>query len=179
MRSKIEAIKQKVKVQAQEIYERYFKVAQAQPRGVVAKLGTIVSQIEKASQKQQSGNREWRNVLQSALEQLKVLLNEEGRVSAYELHSSGLVQTLLALLAAPPGPSPPTLRATKLRMQRITVFNSCFQTKDTNKEHNSAKILVHKLVSVLESIEKLPVYLYDTPGSGYGLQVYFAVSLRV
>lgn len=36
---------------------------------------------------------------------------------------------------------------------------------------NSATILVHKLVSVLESIEKLPVYLYDTPGSGYGLQV--------
>ncbi|XP_011267642.1 E3 ubiquitin-protein ligase HECTD1 isoform X4 [Camponotus floridanus] len=171
LRSKIEAIKQKVKVQAQEIYERYFKVAQAQPRGVVAKLGTIVSQIEKASQKQQSGNREWRNVLQSALEQLKILLNEEGRVSAYELHSSGLVQALLVLLAAPPGPSPPTLRATKLRMQRITVFNSCFQTKDKDKEHNSAKILVHKLVSVLESIEKLPVYLYDTPGSGYGLQI--------
>lgn len=171
LRSKIEAIKQKVKVQAQEIYERYFKAAQAEPRGVVAKLGAIVNQIEKASQKQQSGSREWRNILQTALEQLKILLNEEGRVSAYELHSSGLVQALLALLAAPPGPSPPTLRATKLRMQRIAAFKSCFQTKDTNKEPNSAKILVHKLVSVLESIEKLPVYLYDTPGSGYGLQV--------
>ncbi|KYQ58401.1 E3 ubiquitin-protein ligase HECTD1 [Trachymyrmex zeteki] len=171
LRSKIEAIKQKVKVQAQEIYERYFKAAQAQPRGVVAKLGAIVNQIEKASQKQQSGSREWRNILQTALEQLKVLLNEEGRVSAYELHSSGLVQALLALLAAPPGPSPPTLRATKLRIQRITAFKSCFQTKDTNKELNSAKILVHKLISVLESIEKLPVYLYDTPGSGYGLQI--------
>ncbi|KYN06757.1 E3 ubiquitin-protein ligase HECTD1 [Cyphomyrmex costatus] len=171
LRSKIEAIKQKVKVQAQEIYERYFKAAQAQPRGVVAKLGAIVNQIEKASQKQQSGSREWRNILQTALEQLKVLLNEEGRVSAYELHSSGLVQALLALLAAPLGPSPPTLRATKLRMQRITAFKGCFQTKDTNKEPNSAKILVHKLISVLESIEKLPVYLYDTPGSGYGLQI--------
>ncbi|XP_048261153.1 E3 ubiquitin-protein ligase HECTD1 isoform X4 [Bombus terrestris] len=171
LRSKIEAIKQKVKVQAQDIYECYFKAAQAQPRGVVAKLGTIVSQIEKACQKQQSGNREWRNILQSALEELKDLLNEEGRVSAYELHSSGLVQTLLSLLAAPPGPQPPTLRATKLRMQRIAVFKNCFHSKDANKEHNSAKILVHKLVSVLESIEKLPVYLYDTPGSGYGLQI--------
>ena len=40
-----------------------------------------------------------------------------------------------------------------------------------NGSINSATILVHKLVSVLESIEKLPVYLYDTPGSGYGLQV--------
>lgn len=36
---------------------------------------------------------------------------------------------------------------------------------------NSAAILVHKLISVLESIEKLPVYIYDPPGSGYGLQV--------
>ncbi|KOC70101.1 E3 ubiquitin-protein ligase HECTD1 [Habropoda laboriosa] len=171
LRSKIAAIKQKVKVQAQDIYECYFKVAQAQPRGVVAKLGTIVSQIEKACQKQQSGNREWRNILQSALEELKSLLNEEGRVSAYELHSSGLVQALLSLLAAPPGPQPPTLRATKLRMQRVAIFKNCFHSKDANKEHNSAKILVHKLVSVLESIEKLPVYLYDTPGSGYGLQI--------
>ena len=31
--------------------------------------------------------------------------------------------------------------------------------------------LVRKLVLVLESIEKLPVYTYDTTGSGYGLQV--------
>ncbi|KZC09014.1 E3 ubiquitin-protein ligase HECTD1, partial [Dufourea novaeangliae] len=171
LRSKIEAIKQKVKMQAQDICERYFKAAQAQPRGVVAKLGAIVSQIEKACQKQQSGNREWRNILQSALEELKVLLNEEGKVSAYELHSSGLVQALLTLLAAPPGPQPPTLRATKLRMQRIAVFKTCFHTADVTREQNSAKILVHKLVSVLESIEKLPVYLYDTPGSGYGLQI--------
>ncbi|XP_015591532.2 E3 ubiquitin-protein ligase HECTD1 isoform X2 [Cephus cinctus] len=170
LRSKMEAIKQKVKTQAQEIYERYFKAAQAQPRGVVAKLGAIVSQIEKACQKQQSGNREWRNVLQNALEELKILLNEEGRVSAYELHSSGLVQALLALLAAPPGPQPPSLRATKLRLQRIALFKNSFQMNDT-KEQNSAKILVNKLVSVLESIEKLPVYLYDTPGSGYGLQI--------
>ncbi|XP_066599740.1 E3 ubiquitin-protein ligase HECTD1 isoform X2 [Prorops nasuta] len=171
LRSKIEAIKQKVKVQAQDIYERYFKAAQAQPRGVVAKLGAIVSQIEKACQKQQAGRREWRNILQTALEELKILLNEEGRVSAYELHSSGLVQTLLSLLAASPGPQPTTLRATKLRMQRIAVFKNCFQATDVKKDHNSAKTLVHKLVSVLESIEKLPIYLYDTPGSGYGLQI--------
>lgn len=100
-----------------------------------------------------------------------MLLNEEGRVSAYELHSSGLVQALLALLAGPPGSQPPSLRTTKLRMQRIAVFKNCFKSKDIANEGNSAKILVQKLVSVLESIEKLPVYLYDTPGSGYGLQV--------
>jgi len=31
--------------------------------------------------------------------------------------------------------------------------------------------LVRKLIAVLESIEKLPVYSYDCPGAGYGLQV--------
>ncbi|XP_011314687.1 E3 ubiquitin-protein ligase HECTD1 isoform X8 [Fopius arisanus] len=170
LRSKIEAIKQKVKTQAQEIYENYFKAAQAQPRGVVAKLAAIVSQVDKACQKQLSGNREWRSVLQTALEELKALLNEEGRVSAYELHSSGLIQALLALLAGPSAPQTPSVRATKLRLQRIAVFKTCFRSKDTN-DGNSAKILVQKLVSVLESIEKLPVYLYDTPGSGYGLQI--------
>ncbi|XP_053597850.1 E3 ubiquitin-protein ligase HECTD1 isoform X1 [Microplitis demolitor] len=170
LRSKIEAIKQKVKTQAQEIYENYFKAAQAQPRGVVAKLAAIVNQIDKAYQKQLSGNREWRSVLQSALEELKMLLNEEGRVSAYELHSSGLVQSLLGLLASPSSPQVTTVRANRMRLQRIAVFKSCFKAKDTN-DGNSAKVLVQKLVSVLESIEKLPVYLYDTPGSGYGLQI--------
>ncbi|KAG8035223.1 hypothetical protein G9C98_001713 [Cotesia typhae] len=170
LRSKIEAIKQKVKTQAQEIYESYFKAAQAQPRGVVAKLAAIVNQIDKAYQKQLSGNREWRSVLQSALEELKMLLNEEGRVSAYELHSSGLVQSLLGLLANPSGPQVTTVRANRMRLQRIAVFKNCFKAKDTN-DGNSAKVLVQKLVSVLESIEKLPVYLYDTPGSGYGLQI--------
>ena len=31
--------------------------------------------------------------------------------------------------------------------------------------------LVRKLIAVLESIEKLPVYTYDAPSAGYGLQV--------
>lgn len=41
-----------VKGLAQDIYEKYFKAAQTQPRGVVAKLGNIVVQIERACQKQ-------------------------------------------------------------------------------------------------------------------------------
>ena len=171
----MEAIKQKVKTQAQEIYDCYFKAAQAQPRGVVAKLSAIVTQIEKACQKQQQqcSSREWRAILQAALDELKVLLNEEGKVSAYELHSSGLIQALLGLLAAPLHTNAHQLssRMNKLRLQRIAVFKSCFQLKDAAKGDNFAKVLVQKLVSVLESIEKLPVYLYDTPGSGYGLQV--------
>lgn len=37
---------------ARDVYEKYFKAAQTQPRGVVAKLGNIVAQIERACQKQ-------------------------------------------------------------------------------------------------------------------------------
>lgn len=177
LRSKIEAMKQKVKVQAQEIYEKYFKAAQAQPRGVVAKLGNIVAQIERACQKQHMNNREsftvWREILQGALEELTQLLQEEGVVSAYELHSSGLVQALLSLLSTSCWDEGlHSNKSSKLQKQRVRVFKSCFKEKDGDSGSvKSAPILVHKLVSVLESIEKLPVYLYDTPGSGYGLQI--------
>lgn len=34
-----------------------------------------------------------------------------------------------------------------------------------------AVALVRKLVAVLESIERLPVYSYDSSSAGYGLQV--------
>lgn len=51
-RSKIEAMKLKVKSQAKDVYDKYFQAAQTQPRGVVAKLGNIVAQIERACQKQ-------------------------------------------------------------------------------------------------------------------------------
>lgn len=177
LRSKIEAMKQKVKVQAQEIYDKYFKAAQAQPRGVVAKLGQIVAQIERACQKQHMSNREngssWREILQSALHDLSQLLQEEGLVSSYEIHSSGLVQALLSLLSTSPwdqGSTPS--KANKLQQQRIRVFKSCFKEKHgENGTGSTAMILVHKLVSVMESIEKLPIYLYDSPGSCYGLQI--------
>ena len=36
---------------------------------------------------------------------------------------------------------------------------------------SSSTALIRKLIAVLESIEKLPVYSYDSPGAGYGLQV--------
>lgn len=177
LRSKIEATKQKVRYQAQTIYEQYFKAAQAQPRGVVAKLGNIVAQIERACQKQCSygnnrdGGNSWREILRNALDELTQILQEDGVVSAYELHSSGLVQALLSLLSTcywDQGLK--SNKTSKYQKQRVQVFKKCFEEKSKDGQ-NSTSILVHKLISVLESIEKLPVYLYDTPGSGYGLQI--------
>lgn len=54
LKSKHEAMKQKIRTLAQEIYDGYFQAAQSQPRGVVAKLGTIVAQLERACYKQVS-----------------------------------------------------------------------------------------------------------------------------
>ena len=175
LRSKIEATKQKVKYQAQSIYEQYFKAAQAQPRGVVAKLGSIVAQVERACQKQCSygNNRDnihlWKEILCSALDELTQILQEDDVVSAYELHSSGLVQALLSLLSTSYWDQGlKSNKSNKHQKQRVQVFKKCFEDR---VEHNPTTVLVHKLIAVLESIEKLPVYLYDTPSSGYGLQI--------
>ena len=42
-----------------------------------------------------------------------------------------------------------------------------------------AAALVKKLTAVLESVEKLPVYNYDLPGSGYGLQVCISICIVI
>ncbi|XP_060532522.1 E3 ubiquitin-protein ligase Ufd4 isoform X2 [Cylas formicarius] len=177
LRSKTEATKMKVKYLAHQIYEQYFRAAQAQPRGVVAKLGNIVAQIERACQKQCSygnnreGGNSWKEILMNALDDLTQILKEDGVVSAYELHSSGLVQALLYLLSVSYWDQGlKSSKMNKYQKQRVQVFKQCFKSR-SNEENNSMAILVQKLIAVLESIEKLPVYLYDTPGAGYGLQV--------
>ncbi|XP_048516518.1 E3 ubiquitin-protein ligase Ufd4 isoform X1 [Dendroctonus ponderosae] len=177
IRSRTEATKIKVKYLAHQLYEQYFRAAQAQPRGVVAQLGNIVAQIERACQKQGSygnnrdGTNSWKEILTNAIDALTVILKDDGVVSAYELYSSGLVQALLNLLSISYWDQGLKVsKVNKHQKQRIQVFKDCFKVKSSD-EHNSMSILVQKLIAVLESIEKLPVYLYDSPGSGYGLQV--------
>lgn len=132
-----EATKQKVRAQAQEIYQRYFQVAQAQPRGVVARLAAIVGKslnlfehrlltncissttpffppvnIERGCAAQENNRNEtssssyhhreqcvWRDLLRSALNDFRSLLEEDSTLSAFELQSSGLVQALHRLLS--------------------------------------------------------------------------------
>lgn len=177
LRSKVEATKLKVKYLAHQLYEQYFRAAQAQPRGIVAKLGNIVVQIERACKKQVSygnnreGGNNWKEILHNALDGLTQILSEDGVVSAYEVHSSGLVQALLSLLSTNYWDQ--NLKSSKMnkyQKQRVQVFKQAFKNK-SNDENSSISILVHKLIAVFESIEKLPVYLYDTPSSGYGLQI--------
>ena len=170
LRSKLEALKAKVRTQAKEIYETYFKSAQATPRSTVAKLANIVAQIERISERQYSRKNycnDWKQDLEIALKELTLLLKDEKCVSAYEVHSSGLVQALLGLLSQKQRKYSWSQVSSSDRLfnERIDVF------RQTLGNELIATALVKKLVSVLESIEKLPVYLYDSPGSGYGLQI--------
>lgn len=79
-----------------------------------------------------SNNREkgaqWKELLQSALTDLKQLLHEDGVVSSYEIHSSGLVQSLLAMLSTTVWDQGinPTKRS-KLQKQRIRIFRNIFK----------------------------------------------------
>ena len=56
-RNKMAAVKQKLRSEAEVIYEKYLKEAQSSPRGVVAKLTVIVNMINKACLKQVLGCR--------------------------------------------------------------------------------------------------------------------------
>lgn len=173
-RSKLEALKQKVKDQAREVYEAHFKTAQQTPRSTVAKLAKIVAQIERACEKQTFINRDsrdWEEILSSALIELAELLREERAISAYEFHTSGLIQALLRLLAS-----------AQSKRSSYNYLGCCNESDRFVKERSEifkkhlgseelAVALTRKLVAVLESIEKLPVYIYDSPGSGYGLQM--------
>ena len=163
LRSKAEAIKQKVKTLAKDIYDNHFKVAQSTPRGVVAKLKGIVECLSKAGQMQILADPNWQPVLREALEELARLLEDENTVSAYELHSSGLIQALLKMFAI----ECKNKKSAKLQRQRVDIFKKVFRS-----DPEVASQLVKKLIAVTESIEKLPIFLYDNSvNSGYGLQI--------
>ena len=54
-------------------------------------------------------------------------------------------------------------------------MSCCLHVSFNCTTHSPAPVLVHKMVGVLESIEKLPVYLYEaasTSASTFNLQVY-------
>ena len=158
--SKADQTKQKIRKLARDIYDHYFEAAQAIPRGIVADLANVVSKVDVAIKKQAKSNSssEWKEVLKSALYDLSKLLQEETNVSAYELNSSGLIQCFLKLFGSAASQDK-TLKvqkkAAKLHAARLAVIREGLST-------NTTLALVKKLISVLETIEKLPVYNYDS-----------------
>lgn len=176
VRSRTEVQKMQVKHKARDLYNRYFKVAQSVPRGSVAKLTQIVDVIEQSISEQcsfhvkKSRSIDWQSNLRNAFNDLAELLHDEdGVVSAYEIHSSGLVQALLTVLSKNVWEhNLPRNKINKFHKQRVAIFKQCILNSERN---DTFSLLVQKLVAVLESTEKLPIFVYDNHGSSYGLQI--------
>ncbi|XP_023647936.1 E3 ubiquitin-protein ligase HECTD1 isoform X7 [Paramormyrops kingsleyae] len=173
LKSKLEKTKQKVKAMARDLYDDHFKAVESMPRGVVVTLRNIATQLESAWELHTNrqcieGESTWRDLMKTALENLIVVLKDENTISPYEMCSSGLVQALFTVLNN--SVDLDVKQDCKPLMERINVFKAAF-SENEDDESRPAVALIRKLIAVLESIERLPLHLYDTPGSTYNLQI--------
>uniref|UniRef100_UPI00358E560E E3 ubiquitin-protein ligase HECTD1-like n=1 Tax=Myxine glutinosa TaxID=7769 RepID=UPI00358E560E len=162
-----------VRRMARKLHEGRFEAVESIPRGILLALRNIATRLECAwelhtSWKGRSGDNSWIKLMKAALEDLTVLLKEEKTICPHEMSSSGLIQALLTLLCNSNNKEHGS-NCTKV-LERIHIFKAAFKTDGDGGSH-LAKALVRKLISVLESIERLPLYQYDMPGTVYNLQV--------
>ena len=151
---------------AHRLNERYFRQVHEQPRALLTRLAALVDSMRAAI----SVDNASLELYESALVELRLVLAERHRaISCYELARSGLVPALLASLVHSP--------------QRRAIFARVFQHHQQQQqqqqhdgddnETSSSPVgpLVRKLVALCESHERLPVYMYDPPGT-YNLQAF-------
>ncbi|XP_068109968.1 E3 ubiquitin-protein ligase HECTD1 isoform X4 [Hyperolius riggenbachi] len=173
LKSKLEKTKQKVRTMARDLYDDHFKAVESMPRGVVVTLRNIATQLESSWELHTNrqcieGENTWRDLMKTALENLIVLLKDENTISPYEMCSSGLIQALLTVLNN--NEDFDLKQDCGQLVERLNVFKTAF-SENEDDESRPAIALVRKLIAVLESIERLPLHLYDTPGSSYNLQI--------
>jgi ankyrin repeat protein len=180
-KAKQKQLKESVHKLALKLNHDYLQQVQNQPRSLALKLITLVGKMKNACEIHDclddlsSSTIEWRHCYEEALNELKQVLAETNKsISSYELSISGLVQTMLMALC-PLSEHYENSKLVKI-YERIRIFCKVFSlTKDSNdqEKENASLILtlLHKLIALLESIEKLPIYLYDAPGS-YNMQVF-------
>uniref|UniRef100_UPI00358EE47C E3 ubiquitin-protein ligase HECTD1-like n=1 Tax=Myxine glutinosa TaxID=7769 RepID=UPI00358EE47C len=162
-----------VRRMARKLHEGRFEAVESIPRGILLALRNIATRLECAwelhtSWKGRNGDNSWIKLMKAALEDLTVLLKEEKTISPHEMSSSGLIQALLTLLCNSNNKEHGS-NCTKV-LERIHIFKAAFKTDGDGGSH-LAEALVRKLISVLESFERLPLYQYNTPGTVYNLQV--------
>jgi len=172
-------MKQNVKKLAQKLHDDYLHKIQDKPRDLAVKLISLVELMKDACSKHDNDEDEkiWRLSYEKSLNELKDVLKQEKNksISSYELSISGLVQTLLHALC--PVKIESQLEKSFLSdkmfnksLERIKIFIDIFEL-DNPSNNGLIIFLLHKLISLFESIEKLPLYLYDAPGS-YNLQAF-------
>jgi E3 ubiquitin-protein ligase HECTD1 len=155
--NKQEQTKQRTTEIALFIYNEYLKSFSPTDytRSLLIELQSIVDDLNNELNSNSFDN------LQILFEKLKQFLIGKTSLSIFELSSSGLVSTLLKIFHN-------LLYQNNQSYERAKLFCSVF----LSDEHPQAfQILIRKLISILESIEKLPLFLYDAPFN-YGLQIF-------
>ncbi|VDM61213.1 unnamed protein product [Angiostrongylus costaricensis] len=156
-RSKFRGEIQRRKVQklAWGLWKNHLKEARAKPREALIELQRAAVCIQSKHVKQPRIEKV--QELVSALKCVRESVLDDRRLSTFEFSVSGIVpalHNLLSLVERQPGSYP------------ARIFGETFS-------HGVAlSSLAVKMVSVLESTERFPQYLYDTPGgSAFGLQL--------
>ncbi|CAF0873085.1 unnamed protein product [Rotaria sordida] len=153
-KTKQEQMKHRTTELALYIYNEYLKnvTPTNYTRSILNELKSIVNDLNN-------------NLNSNSFERLKKFLLEKTSLSLYELSSSGLVSSLLKIFHGLLDQSSDEIN---LANERSKLFCSIFLS---DEQPQAFQILIRKLISILESIEKLPLFLYDTP-SNYGLQIF-------
>ncbi|CAF0845992.1 unnamed protein product [Adineta ricciae] len=162
-KGKPEQNKQRTSEIALFIYNEYLKTFSPTnyTRSILLELQSIVKDLNNELNSNSSTN------LRSLFEKLKGFLLDRTSLSTYELSSSGLVSTLLEIFHGLLDQNN-HLSSHGQVYERAKLFCSVFLTDDQPQAFQS---LIRKLISILESIEKLPLFLYDAPFN-YGVQTF-------
>ena len=152
-KTKEEQMKYRTTELALYIYNEYLKdvIPTNYTRSILNELKSIVNDLN-------------HDLNSKSLKQLKQFLLNRTNLSLYELLSSGLVNCLLKIFHELFDQSSEKINFT---YKYAELFCSIFLD---DEQPQAFYILIRKLISILESVEKLPLFLYDTP-SNYGLQI--------
>jgi E3 ubiquitin-protein ligase HECTD1 len=108
------------------------------------------------------------NALTMVFKKLQEFIRDNPTLSVYELASSNLVDVLLTIFDGLTNRHVSLTPLNDVAYQRAILFCSIFLSNDQGQAFH---ILIRKLVSLMESIEKSPLYLYET-SLNCGLQIF-------
>ena len=158
--SKQEQTKQRTSEIAYLIYNEYLKNISLNhyTRSILIELERIVNDLNNELNRNSNLTQ-----FECIFQELKTFLLEKTSLSLYELSSSGLVSVLLKLFHD-------VFHSTNDQTyQRAKLFCSIFLSD--GQQSKAFQMLISKLISILESVENLPLFLYDAPFN-YGLQIF-------
>ncbi|CAF2952123.1 unnamed protein product [Rotaria sp. Silwood2] len=162
-KNKQDQTKQRTSEIALFIYNEYLKNCSPTnyTRSILIEFKTLVNDINNELNLNSNDN------LKNLFETLKQYIIEKTNLSIYELSSSGLVSVLLKIFQDISYQNN-HLTSNDNMYERAKLFCSIFLF---DEQLQAFQILIRKLILILESIEKLPLFLYDAPFN-YGLQIF-------